>query len=197
MPIPKIIWTIWLGGEMPEWIKECVATHDIPGYEHRLITDANTVMFHKYVQDCIESRKYAKAADFLRIWYLEQKGGIYLDADVKVIEGKNFNDLLDLEMFVGEEENGFVSNAIIGSRAHHPILQDYLGKVQRNFIGSGDLVFQPGMFLWTEIVKYSLGVKIFAPDVFLPYNHHMDRLLLTENSRTIHYFNKSWITNTK
>lgn len=195
--IPKRIFTIWLNDEpgFPELIERCVATHrDLPGYEHVLITLATRERdaWPKYVHECIEAKHWAKAADFLRVWYLEREGGIYLDADVEVLEGKSFDDLLDQEIFCCEEENGFVSNAIIGSVAHHPVLQDFLGKVERNFRGAGDLVFQPGMFLWTEITRYTEGVKIYPPDVFLPYNHHLDRLELTENSRTIHHFSRSW-----
>lgn len=195
--IPKKIWTIWLGNEMPDKIKECISTQTLDGYKHTLLDNQyidNMSWFYsgiKYFRECYESKKWAKAADFLRMFILEQEGGIYLDADVKVL--KPFDDLLNQDMFVGAEENGFVSNAIVGSIPKHPILTDYLGKVERNFIGSGDLVFQPGMFLWTEIVRYSTDVTIYPPEYFLPYNHHMDRLLVTDNTYTIHYFNKSWV----
>ncbi len=176
---------------MPEWIKECVKTHGIEGYDHELITLENCFKGTRYIKECIEAKRWAKAADYLRIHYLNKYGGVYLDSDVKVL--KPFYDLLQDKMFVGEEENGFVSNAIIGSIPEHPILQDYLGKVERNFIGGGDLVFQPGMYLWTEITRYSKDVSIYPPEYFLPYNHHLNRTIITENTRTIHFFNKSWV----
>ena len=175
---------------MPELIAKCVKTHKLPGYEHQLCTLDNCAR-PKYVAECIEAKQWAKAADYLRIYYLFHHGGIYLDADVEVL--KPFDDLLEQQMFVGEEENHFVSNAIIGSVAHHAILADFLGKVDRNFIGSGDLIFQPGMYLWTEIVRYSKNVRIYPPEYFLPYNHHQDVMKKTENSYTIHYFSKSWL----
>lgn len=189
--IPKKVWTIWFGDEMPDKIKKCVDTHNIPGYEHHLFTLADIGYIGRYFKECVDSKQWAKACDFFRMYILNDEGGVYLDADVEVIG--TFDDLLDNKMFVGSEENGFVSNAIVGSMPNHPILKDYLGKVERNFIGSGDLVFQPGMFLWTEIVRYSPDVNIYPPDFFLPYNHHMDRLLKTENTRCIHWFNKSWV----
>lgn len=190
--IPKKIFTIWLGEEAPEWIRKCMASHALDGYEHRLITLENCFKESRYVKECLNAHKWVKAVDYLRMHYLYTEGGIYLDADVEVL--KPFDDLLDQPMFVGEEENGFVSNAIVGAEAGHPILADFLGKVDRNFIGSGDLIFQPGMFLWTEIVRYSEGVKIYPPDYFLPYNHHKDELNVTANSYTIHHFSKSWVT---
>ena len=41
--IPKTIITIWLGSDMPEHVEKCVRTHDIPGYEHLLITNKNVM----------------------------------------------------------------------------------------------------------------------------------------------------------
>lgn len=198
--IPKRIFSIWLNPkDPPELIQRCLATHKQPGFEHVLITLENYEKL-KYVKDCLSPKssciprgRFSKAADFLRMWYLNEYGGIYLDADVEVI--KPLDDaLLQDKMFVCSEENQFVSNAIVGSEAKHPILQDYLGRVERNFKGTGDLVFQPGMFLWTEIVRYSGNeVKIYPPDYFLPYNHHLDRLKVTDNTYTIHHFSKSWV----
>lgn len=199
--IPKVIFTIWLSESpaRPELIEKCIKTHDLEGYEHRLIELDQAkaiaeVHGKRYLKECLETKQWAKAADYLRIWLLAFSGGVYLDADVEILDGKNFDAFLADEIFCGEEENGFVSNAIIGSIPSHPILLDYLGKVDRNFIGSGDLVFQPGMFLWTEIVKEDPRVNIYAPDYFLPYNHHLDRLALTERSITVHHFSRSWQT---
>lgn len=189
--IPKRIFTIWLGDEAPQWIQDCMKTHAVPGYEHNLITLENCFRGKRYVQQCIDAKKWAKAADYLRLWYLYTEGGIYLDADAEVL--KPFDDLLDQPMFVGEEENNFVSNAIIGSERRHPILEDCLGKMERNFIGGGDLVFQPGMYLWTEVVRYSPGVKIYPPEYFLPFNHHSGELKTTNNTYTVHHFSKSWL----
>lgn len=193
--IPKKIITIWLNDKpgYPELIDKCIKTHDLPGYEHKLYTLENCDK-PPYVAECIKFGLWAKAADYLRMWYLFHEGGIYLDADVEMIAGKDFDDLLEQEMFVGEEENGFVSNAIVGAVPGHPILEKYLKTVDENFIPRGNLVYQPGMFLWTEIVRYSTGVQIYKPEVFLPYNHHLDRTVLTANSRCIHHFAKSWVS---
>lgn len=187
--IPKRIISIWLGDKQPELIQKCMKTHDQPGFEHVLITLDNCFR-NEYVEGALKV-SYAKATDYLRIYYLNQMGGIYLDADMEVL--RPLDRFLVDPMFVCEEENGFISNAIIGSQPAHPILLDYLGKVDRNFIGSGDLIFQPGMFLWTEIVKYSKDVRIYPAEFFLPYNHHLDRLHRTANTHTIHYFSKSWV----
>lgn len=202
--IPRKIWVIWLSDaeKLPELIEKCVRSqakfamrHD---YALELINlETLPAFFEKmprYLQECIDAKRWAKAVDYARAYILHQQGGIYLDADVEIPDdSKGFDDLLHLPMFVSTEENGFISNAVIGSEPGHEILKDFLGKVDRNFIGSGDLVFQPGMYLWTEIVRYSARVEIFAPEYFLPYNHHTDTLKVTENTRTIHHFSKSWL----
>lgn len=199
MSVPRKIFTIWLGGEMPDWIKECVKTHHIPGYEHRYIDEDYAVrgpFNSKYFTECIEAKKWAKAADYLRIKLLYYYGGIYLDADVTVLEEQNFDDLLGSRMFCGREKNNFVSNAIIGSEAGHPILKKYLDTVESNFIGSGDLVYQPGMYLWTEYIHNATpedGVTVYPDDYFLPFCWQDGIMNQTNNTRCIHWFNKSWV----
>lgn len=196
--IPKRIISMWIGPEMPDIVKKCVATHKLEGYEHLWI-DNNTLRDHQeffttYLVECLEAKLYGKASDYLRICLLERYGGIYLDADTEVL--KPFDDVLDNELFACEEENMFVANGIIGAVPHHPMLAHYKGLIERNFRGSGELVFQAGMFLWTELVKHSEwsnGVKLYPADWFLPYNHQTGITRMTENTHTNHYYLKSWL----
>ncbi len=191
--IPKRIYTIWLSPEMPDIVKECVESRKLPGYEHVLITNENYLRGNRYVDECISARKWVKASDYLRMHYLLE-GGIYLDADTKVI--KPFDDVLDNDMFACEEDNGFVANGIVGAIPNHPLILDYLDIVDRNFIGSGDLVFQAGMYLWTELTKerkYGKSVKLYPMEWFLPFNHQTGRTNITENTHTIHYYLRSWV----
>lgn len=191
--IPKRIYTIWIGDEMPELARECIETQKIPGYEHILIDNNNYLRGNRYVDECMASKNYGKAADYLRMYYL-QEGGIFLDADTKVL--KPFDDVLDNELFVCKEENQYIANGIFGVIPHHPMLAHYLGIVDRNYIGTGELVFQPGMFLWTELVTYSEWtprIKVYDADWFLPYDHQYNTTKITENTHTMHYYMKSWL----
>lgn len=191
--IPKRIISIWLGGEMPELIKECVATHQLDGYELLMITNDN---YHhcEYVDDAIKAKRWAKATDYLRMYYLNLYGGIYVDSDMKIL--KPFDDLLENDMFVCEEgSNGFIANSIVGSIDHHPALIDYLETLERNFKGSGDLTFQPGMQLWTDTLKlkrHERGFTVYNQDFFLPYNWQTGETTITENTHTYHYYSQSW-----
>jgi mannosyltransferase OCH1-like enzyme len=192
--IPKRIISMWIGGEMPQMVKECVATHKLDGYEHLWIDNSNYHEYDcKYLDECIKAERWGKASDYIRMAALERHGGIYLDADIAVI--KPFDDLLDVPLFVCEEKNYFVANSVIGAVAGHPLIQHYLGTLQRNFRGDGELVFQPGMGLWTELIKQGPWVnhiKIYPAEYFFPYDHQSGETHITPNSYTIHYYLKSW-----
>lgn len=47
-----------------------------------------------WVRQAYERKKYAFAADYIRLYALVTEGGIYLDSDVEVL--KTFDDLLHL-----------------------------------------------------------------------------------------------------
>ena len=94
--IPKIIHYVWLGSkvipenlrtDMDSWC-QMMPTWDVRGW-----TEANIpteVLNVPYVQQALEARKYAFASDYIRLWALEQFGGVYLDTDVEVIRSFDF-----------------------------------------------------------------------------------------------------------
>ena len=56
-----------------------------------------------FLKEALAMKKWAFAADFVRIWAVHKEGGIYLDTDV--IAYKSFDDLLDNELFIGSENS--------------------------------------------------------------------------------------------
>lgn len=188
---------MWIGPAMPELVKKCVATHKLDGYKQIWIDNGAMIdreFQTQYFEECMAAENWGKLSDYLRICYLEKYGGIYLDADTEIL--KNFDDVLDAKIFACEEENMFVANGIIGAEAHHPMLVHYKKLIEDNFRGTGHLVFQPGMYLWTELVKYSewsKDVSLYPAEWFLPYNHQTDVLRITPNTHTKHYYLKSWM----
>lgn len=192
--INKNLISMWLGGEMPDIAKECVETHwNQPGFNNIWINNDNYYRC-RYVDECIEAGRFGKASDYLRLHYLEKYGGIYMDADSKIL--KPLDRFLEHEMFVCQEENMFIANGIIGAVPHHPLIQHYIKLIEENFRGGGALVFQPGVYLLTELVKHSQwtpGVTIYPPEWFLPYNHQSKVTNITENTHCFHYYLNSWI----
>ena len=87
--IPKIIHYCWLSGDpYPELISKCIQSWKVylPDYQFVLWDrEKADAIDSKWLKEAIESKKYAFAADFIRIYALLKNGGIYLDADVEVV----------------------------------------------------------------------------------------------------------------
>lgn len=132
MMIPKIIHLCWFSGDaFPEDIERCLRTwklwlHDykiyfwgklpekiscLDGLEVDVKTfDLNSVAWTK---QAFENRKYAFAADYIRLYALYTYGGIYLDSDVIVY--KSFDNLLGLPYFIGQDQIHAFEAAVIGA----------------------------------------------------------------------------------
>ena len=86
--IPKIIHYCWLSNDpIPAKLKKCMDSwkKQLPDYEFMLW---NFDRFAKdrsvWVSQAFDSRKYAFAADYIRLYALYNYGGIYLDMDVDI-----------------------------------------------------------------------------------------------------------------
>lgn len=131
--IPKIIHLCWLSGEKyPDSIKKCLDSwHDhLPDYEIWL-WDKNRFDIHstKWTEQAYEAKKYAFAADYIRLYALYNYGGIYLDSDVLVY--KSFTDLLQLPYFIGEDVVHCFEPAIIGAEPHQEWIKVVLDRYER------------------------------------------------------------------
>ncbi len=105
--IPKIIHYCWLSGqEYPQDVKNNIASWKaiLPDYEFMLWDwERSETLKCVWIQQALENKKYAFAADFIRLYAVYTYGGIYLDSDVEVL--KSFDDLLNLPYFIGAEYN--------------------------------------------------------------------------------------------
>ena len=116
--IPNKIHYCWLSEDaFPAKIKKCmdtwVKTH--PDYEIKRWStknfDVNSV---PYVREAFEAKKWAFAADYIRMYALYTEGGIYLDSDVFLL--KRFDKFLD--------------NSFFSSMEYHPIQIEKCGSMQ-------------------------------------------------------------------
>lgn len=200
--IPKTIVTVWLSENplTPLLIRKCIASQNIPGYNHHLITLENCNRSSKYVRECLAAehlgnRRFVKASDYLRVQYLYEYGGIHMDADMEMLPGKNFDDLLNCKMFTSRECAGLLANAAFGAQKGHPFLKEYMRILDENFIGSGELVFEPGIrafddlyWKWRNEGKVD-DIVIVGSDYFFPYDHRTGEMKMTENTRLVHHYN--------
>lgn len=134
MSIKKQIHLCWLSGEeFPDSIKKCIESWKTIMPEYR-ITLWDKEKFLSEIQctfalQALHHKKWAFAADYMRLYALYKYGGIYLDSDVLIY--KKFDDLLDNDFFSGIEyfkptEYIAIEAAVMGSIQYHPFLRDCL-----------------------------------------------------------------------
>jgi hypothetical protein len=138
--IPKNIHICWLSGdEYPKSIKRCLDSWKkyLPDYNIILWdTKRFDVSQLKWTREAFQTKKYAFAADYIRMYALYNYGGIYLDSDVEVY--KSFDDLLDLPYFWGEDNVHCFEPAIIGAEKGCGFIYDIMRRYEdRAFIRDG------------------------------------------------------------
>lgn len=105
--IPKIIHYTWFSGEpFPERIQRCIDTWHchMPDYEYvcwdsERILEVDSI----WVDEALAERKWAFAADYVRLYAVYKYGGIYLDTDCFIY--KSFDELLNNKSFIGKENS--------------------------------------------------------------------------------------------
>lgn len=185
--IPKIIHYCWFGkGQMPELVQNCIIswrTH-MPNWKYHLWSEDNfdVSTAPRYVQEAYAAKKYAFVSDYVRLWALEQYGGLYMDVDFEVY--KPFDDLMEqYDAFAGYEgsKRNPVMMGVIAAKAHHPWIQGMMETYEsRAFLkedGSLDMTPNTGYFLdWMQergfvadgIEKDWMGVHILAVECLCP-----------------------------
>lgn len=134
MPIPKILHLCWLSGEdYPEKIRKCIDSWKkfMPDYQIILWdrTKFQQEITNTFALEALEKRKWAFAADYLRLYALSHYGGIYLDSDIQVY--RSFNDFLNNDFFSGIEyfqptEYIAIEAAVMGAVPNHKFVKECL-----------------------------------------------------------------------
>lgn len=119
--IPRKIHYCWLSGEpFPESIQTCMASWKaiMPDYEWVCWdTSRFDVRSVPFVEEACQARKWAFAADFIRLYALYTEGGIYLDTDV--IVKQRFDRFLADRFFSSVEYHAhYVNEHHIGDLFH-------------------------------------------------------------------------------
>lgn len=209
--IPKILHYCWFGGgALNALTEECLASWKISMPNWKIIrwdeSNFDIAAAPKYVRQAYEVRKYAFVSDYVRLWALEQYGGVYVDTDVKVL--KSYEPLLNDTAFIGLEESKahLPGTCVMGCERHCKWVKDMLALYDDiSFInddGSLDMttnVDRMGKYLITKgfipsreaqyIQEY--GLRIYTHDYFSPITS--TRVMRkTKNTYSIHYFAESW-----
>lgn len=113
--IPKIIHFTWFSNDpYPEKIQRCMDSWKriMPDYEI-IHWDMNRIkdIDAPFLREALAERKWAFAADYVRLYAVANYGGIYLDTDVEVY--KSFDPLLEHECFIGRENSWHIEDGHI------------------------------------------------------------------------------------
>jgi hypothetical protein len=103
--IPKKIHYCWLSGEpLPDNLKRCLDSWQAVMPDYELVkwdTNRFDIESSVFAHEAFSCRKWAFAADYIRLHALHEEGGIYLDSDVLVT--RRFDDFLGWGFFTSME----------------------------------------------------------------------------------------------
>ena len=130
--IPHIVHYCWFGkGELPQLAKDCIASWHryMPEWQYVRWDESNFDISSAplYVRQAYETRKFAFVSDYVRLWALEQYGGLYMDVDFEVY--RPFDELMNkYPAFAGYEGSKRmpVMQGVIASEAHGAWVTDML-----------------------------------------------------------------------
>ena len=208
--IPKIIHYCWFGGNLlPELAQKCIASWKkfLPDYEIKEWNENNyDVRKIPYTAQAYNAKKYAFVSDYARFDILYQYGGVYFDTDVEVI--KDLRPIIERGAFIGVEKGlrpllaaglGIASPA--ASDIYREILDSYQNEQFVNDDGSLNLktvvtrvsdIFKSHGFVEQDIMQFVADTMIYPSEYFCPKDYATGKVLLTENSYTIHHYDASW-----
>lgn len=197
--IPKIIHYCWLSGDpIPKKLTECMQSWKLhlPDYEFKLWDknqfDINTV---EWVREAFDNKKYAFAADYIRLYALYTEGGIYLDMDVEIV--KSFNNLLNREYILGYEKEKGIEAGIMGATAEAAWLKKCLNYYKdRHFVNpDGSFNTRPLPRIIYSVLKDDLkSMEIFSNEVLTAKSYYTGEYNITDKTYTIHHFAGSWLS---
>lgn len=212
--IPKIIHYCWFGhNPLPESAIKYIESWRkyLPDYEIKEWNEDNfNVNIIPYTSEAYGAKKYAFVSDYARFWILYKFGGLYFDTDVELI--KPIDDIIERGPFMGieVEATGTTVPAIapgLGLGAS-PGLDIY--KTILDYYKSLHFLKEDGSYNQTTIVRYTTkvlvdhglhptneiqdvaGVWIYPRDYFNPLDDSTGKLKKTQNTRSIHWYSRTW-----
>ena len=215
--IPKVIHYCWFGGNpLPDIAKKCIVSWKkfFPDYEIKEWNETNfDLNCCSYVKEAYEAKKWAFVSDYARFWILYTYGGIYFDTDVEVI--KDMSDIIAKGAFMGCENPGKCVPGLglgvnpglglgvnPGLEIYNEIIEDYNKSHFYNNDGTYNyttvvdrttLILEKHGFLLNNEIQKVAGVYIYPKDYFCPMDYETGIIEITENSRSIHWYDASWL----
>lgn len=217
--IPRTIHYCWFGGNpLPKSAVKCIDSWKrfFPDYEIKEWNESNfDVNAIDYTRQAYERKKYAFVSDYARFWLLYNYGGLYFDTDVEVI--RPMDDIIEKGPFMGIEVPANEADGILpmvapglglGAEPKMGFYQEVLDYYENLAFVDDNGIIIPGTVVShntsvlknnglqpTNIVQKVAGITIYPQDYFNPLDDATGRLRKTENTRTIHWYAKTWVDN--
>ncbi len=198
--IPKIIHYCWLSNDpIPKDLKKYMKSWKEKVYDYEFILwDLNRFDLNRslWVKQAFEAKKYAFAADYIRLYAVYNYGGIYMDMDVEVI--KSFNDLLRNDYILGYEAAKGLEAGVFGAPKKAPWVKEVL-----EYYTSKEFALPNGLYndtplpiIMDEVLNadYITNKKIvpLPTDFLTAKSYKTGKITITPNTYTIHHFAGSW-----
>jgi inositol phosphorylceramide mannosyltransferase catalytic subunit len=186
--IPRIFHQIWVGPDPfpPEYERYQRSWCDRhPGWELRFWTEQNLPAPFRRSEAAERLRSPAERANILRLEVLWQFGGVYVDTDFECL--RSIEPLIeDASFFISLAKPGRVNNALMGSVAGHPILDEALDRIRpREFFGHDKN--ETGTRFLDGLLLDRPGVTLIEPRHFYPQTPAAQR-----DAYAIHKMARSW-----
>lgn len=144
-----------------------------------------------WVKQAFEAKKYAFAADYIRLYAVYNYGGIYMDMDVEVI--KSFNDLLRNDYILGYEAAKGLEAGVFGAPKKAPWVKEVL-----EYYTSKEFALPNGLYndtplpiIMDEVLNadYITNKKIvpLPTDFLTAKSYKTGKITITPNTYTIHH----------
>ncbi|MGM9869611.1 MAG: glycosyltransferase family 32 protein [Sodaliphilus sp.] len=211
------------GNPLPESALKCINSWRkfFPDYEIKEWNEQNfDVNIIPYTAEAYQAKKYAFVSDYARFWILYHHGGLYFDTDVEVI--KPMHDIIARGPFMGIEvgatsasEAPLVAPGLglgvnpglgLGVNPGLGLYKEILDYYQDLHFLDADgkpvevtvvkhttsVLIATGLRNINEIQQVA-GIWIYPRDYFNPLNDNTGVLDITENTRSIHWYTKTWL----
>ena len=196
--IPKIIHYCWLSNEpIPEELQNYMKSwrQYLPDYEFVLWNfERFDKSSSKWVEQAFDNKKYAFAADYIRLYAIYNYGGIYMDMDIEVLQ--SFDGLLDTDLllaFENDEKNG-IEAGCFGAKKENPFIGECLNYYKDRFFIKGDGTFDmlPLPKIMMKFISNKEGLTILDRYTFTCKSYEDGNITRKDYSYAIHNFAGSW-----
>jgi len=133
---PKILHFVWLGGApKPPIVETCLASWKrfCPGWTLREWGDETLAgLDNRYLREAVAHRKWAFAADYLRLKILNDHGGFYLDTDLELLKPIDAFCANDFTTgFIDRPPNVFLNMCFLGAAKGNARIAEMLDEYER------------------------------------------------------------------